>query len=117
MPSASTRAAAFFFRVAAVCRRVVARSTITATGTGHRDAKASRQSKTSSITATMAVDAPVPNSWGIVWLNRRSWSAVSFMTTLVRSARSRFPKKDRGKTLNRSAKPMRLRALSWYTTL
>lgn len=53
----------------------------------------------------------------MVWLNRRSWSAASFMITVVRSAKSRLPKNDSGSTRSRSARPMRLWALSWYTTL
>ena len=69
------------------------------------------------MTATITVEMPVPKAWGMVWLNRRSWSAASFMITVVRSARSRLPKNDSGSTRSRSARPIRLRALSWYTTL
>ncbi len=117
MSSASARAAAFLPRVFAVWARLVASRISRATGTGHSDAQASRQSKTSSMTATITVEMPVPKAWGMVWLNRRSWSAASFMITVVRSARSRLPKNDSGSTRSRSARPIRLRALSWYTTL
>ena len=30
---------------------------------------------------TITVEMPVPKAWGMVWLNRRSWSAASFMIT------------------------------------
>ena len=39
------------------------------------------------------------------------------MITLVKSAKSRFPKNESGSRRKRSAMEMRLRALSWYTTV
>ena len=83
-----------------------------ATGSGQNAAMPKRQSKAIAPTTTMALDMPVPNSWGTTCMNSRSWSAQSFMMVFVRSDRSRLPKNDSGSILRCSAMPSRLRALS-----
>ena len=70
-----------------------------ATGSGQNAAMPKRQSKAIAPTTTMALDMPVPNSWGTTCMNSRSWSAQSFMMVFVRSDRSRLPKNDSGSIL------------------
>ena len=84
------------------------------TGTTHNAAAAMRQSKKNSPAATSIVEIMEPNSSGIKWEKLCSKKVQSAMIVLVRSARSFFPKKDKGNLRNFSAMLIRRTPLSLY---
>ena len=82
------------------------------TGITHSAASAMRQSKASRLTAISTVEINEPNRPGIKWEQVFSSTSQSAMMVLVRSARSRLPKKDRGSLRSRSARFRRRTPLS-----
>ena len=84
----------------------------TDTGMTHRAASAIRQSKTNSPTEISTVEISEPKIPGIKWEQTFSSTSQSAMMVLVRSARSRLPKKDSGSFRSRSARVSRRMPLS-----
>ena len=81
-------------------------------GTTHSTASPIRQSAAIRHTPMIAVDRKAPMSSGIKWENAFSINALSAIMVVVKSARSRFPKKDMGRVLSLSARRIRILALS-----
>ena len=73
------------------------------TGITHSDDSAMRQSKANSPSEIRIVEISEPNRPGMKCEQVFSSTSQSAMIVLVRSARSRFPKKDSGNFRNRSA--------------
>ena len=82
------------------------------TGITHSAASAMRQSKANSPMAMSTVEMSEPNSPGMKWEQVFSSTSQSAMMVLVRSARSRLPKKERGSLRSRSARASRRTPLS-----
>lgn len=82
------------------------------TGSTHKEARASRQSKKKRDMAIIVVEMMEPTSSGIQCEEAVSILAQSSMTAFVRSARSRLPKKDKGSFRRCSARDTRRTPLS-----
>ena len=82
------------------------------TGMTHRAASAIRHSKANRLRAMSAVEMREPNRPGMKWEQSFSSTSQSAMMVLVRSARSRLPKKDKGSLRSRSARVRRRVPLS-----
>ena len=82
------------------------------TGMTHRAASAIRPSKANRLRAMSTVEMREPNRPGMKWEQSFSSTSQSAMMVLVRSARSRLPKKDRGSFRSRSARVRRRVPLS-----
>ena len=78
----------------------------------HRAASAIRPSKANRLRAMSTVEMREPNRPGMKWEQFFSNTSQSAMMVLVRSARSRLPKKDRGSLRSRSARVRRRVPLS-----
>ena len=78
----------------------------------HRAASAIRHSKANRLRAMSTVEMREPNRPGMKWEQSFSNTSQSAMMVLVRSARSRLPKKDRGSFRSRSARVRRRVPLS-----
>ena len=83
-------------------------------GSTHSAASAMRQSKAKRPMATSVVETMAPASSGMKWEKLCSRNVQSAMIVLVKSARSFFPKKERGILRSRSASAMRRTPLSTY---
>ena len=84
----------------------------TDTGMTHNAARAIRPSKANRLRAMSTVEMREPNRPGMKWEQSFSNTSQSAMMVLVRSARSRLPKKDRGSLRSRSARVRRRVPLS-----
>ena len=84
----------------------------TDTGMTHNAARAIRPSKANRLRAMSTVEMREPNRPGMKWEQSFSNISQSAMMVLVRSARSRLPKKDRGSLRSRSARVRRRVPLS-----
>ncbi|SCH47108.1 Uncharacterised protein [uncultured Clostridium sp.] len=82
------------------------------TGATHSTASPILQSAAKRPMPMSMVEIRAPISSGIKWENAFSTKAQSAIMVVVRSARSLFPKKERGRVLSRSARRMRIWALS-----
>jgi len=82
------------------------------TGMTHSAASAMRQSKANRLTAISTVEIREPKRPGMKCEQVFSSTSQSDMMVLVRSAKSRLPKKDRGSFRRRSAKLSRRTPLS-----
>ena len=78
----------------------------------HRAASAIRPSKANRLRAMSTVEMREPNRPGMKWEQFFSSTSQSAMMVLVRSARSRLPKKDRGSLRSHSARVRRRVPLS-----
>ena len=78
----------------------------------HRAASAIRHSKANRLRAMSTVEMREPNRPGMKWEQSFSSTSQSAMMVLVRSARSRLPKKDRGSLRSLSARVRRRGPLS-----
>ena len=86
------------------CTRAARATMAKATGRGHTAARAMRQSKASRLRAMRTVEIQAPMRGQTKWDWLVSSTAQSFMMEAVRSARSFFPKKDRGSRRSCSAR-------------
>ena len=100
MPSSQAMRAAIDLREKPSCTRAARATMAKATGRGHTAARAIFQLKASSPRAMTTVETQGQTKWD--WLV--SSTAQSFMMEAVRSARSFFPKKDRGSRRSCSAR-------------
>ena len=82
------------------------------TGITHSAASAMRQSNRNSPRAMSTVEIREPNRPGMKWEQVFSSTSQSAMMVLVRSAKSRLPKKDRGSFRSCSARVSRRMPLS-----
>ncbi len=78
----------------------------------HNAARAIRHSKANRLRAMSTVEMREPNRPGMKWEQSFSNTSQSAMMVLVRSARSRLPKKDKGSLRSRSARVRRRVPLS-----
>lgn len=112
MPSAHSSFAVMPFSPRRFCTPDEQPRITKATGSTHNAATAMRQSKKNRLSAISVVEIREPISSGIQWEDAVSNRSQSLMMALVRSVKSRLPKKDSGSWRSFSAREIRRTPLS-----